>query len=171
MQNYPNCLRTNMRVRHNGPPVTWHPAMLAMVTDATGKPATIHKTYITITGTKAPVGKVRMFSHGAVPPGSAVRLTDAGEVLGVSEGIESSFAAANIFGIPTWAALSDWGVEKFEPPVDIKRLIIFGDHDHHGAGQRAAYALAARLSGRMAVEVKIPDQPGTDWNDVIRGTG
>src|ERR1700730_624284 len=69
MQNYPRCLRAGMRIRHSGPPVTWHPAMLAMGTDATGKPATIHKTYITADGTKAPVEKVRMFCAGSVPSG------------------------------------------------------------------------------------------------------
>jgi putative DNA primase/helicase len=69
MQNYPRCLRAGMRIRHSGPPVSWHPAMLAMVTDASGKPATIHKTYITADGRKAPVEKVRMFCAGSVPSG------------------------------------------------------------------------------------------------------
>jgi putative DNA primase/helicase len=169
MQKYPTCLRTAMRVRHSGPPVTFHPAMMAMVTDASGRPATIHKSYITTTGTKAPVDKVRMFAPGNVPAGGAVRLAPAEPTLGVSEGIETAFSASKMFGIPTWAALSDWGVEKFEPPADIKRLVIFADNDQNGAGQRAAYALAARLSGRIAVDVKIPEQPGTDWNDVLRG--
>ena len=76
MSNYPRCLRCGMQVRHSGPPVTWHPAMLAMVTDATGRPATIHKTYITTDGRKASVDKVRMFCAGSVPPGcsSACRI-------------------------------------------------------------------------------------------------
>jgi len=51
--------------------------MLAMVADASGKPATIHKTYITSDGTKAAVQKVRMFCAGAVPSGGAVRLAPA----------------------------------------------------------------------------------------------
>jgi putative DNA primase/helicase len=167
-QNYTKCLRVGMRIRHSGPPVTWHPAMLAMVTDTNGKPATIHKTYVTTDGQKAPVEKVRMFCAGSVPAGGAVRLTPPGPVLGIAEGIETAFAAMKMFGIPTWAALSDSGVAKFEPPVDTKRLIIFADNDQNGAGQRAAYALAARLSGRIEVEVKIPEKPGADWNDMLR---
>jgi putative DNA primase/helicase len=167
MQSYPRCLRCAARIRHSGPPVSYHPAMLAMVTDASGKPATIHKTYITADGTKAPLEKVRMFCAGSVPAGGAVRLAPPEPVLGVAEGIETALAAMQMFGIPTWAALSDWGVEKFEPPVGTKRLLIFADNDSHCAGQRAAYSAAARLSKRLEVEVKIPEKPGTDWNDVL----
>jgi putative DNA primase/helicase len=167
MKAHPSCIRVGMRVRHSGPPVSWHPAMLAMVADASGKPATIHKTYITTDGRKAPVEKVRMFCAGSVPSGGAVRLTQPEPVLGVAEGIETAIAAMKLFSIPAWAALSDWGVQKFEPPVETERLIIFADNDSHGAGQRAAYALAARLAGRLQLEIKIPEKPGTDWNDVL----
>jgi putative DNA primase/helicase len=50
---YPACLRTAMQVRHSGPPESFHPAMLAVVSGPDGKPATIHKTYLTGEGTKA----------------------------------------------------------------------------------------------------------------------
>jgi putative DNA primase/helicase len=167
MLSYPGSLRTGMRVRHSGPPVTWHPAMLAMVTDSGGKPATIHKTYITTAGTKAPVEKSRMFCAGSVPPGGAVRLAVPGPELGLAEGIETALAATKMFGTSTWAALSDWGIDKFEPPVDTKRLVIFADNDSNGAGQRAAYSIAARLSGRIEVEVRIPETSDSDWNDIL----
>jgi putative DNA primase/helicase len=167
MQDYPKCLRAGMRVRHSGPPVTYHPAMLAMVTDASGKPATIHRTYITADGKKAPVDKVRMFCAGGVPPGGAVRLAPEAPVLGVAEGIETALAAMQMFGIPTWAALSDSGVEKFDPPAETQRLVIFGDNDPHFAGQRAAYGLAARVARTLEVEVRIPEKSGADWNDTL----
>lgn len=167
LQNYPRCLRLGMHVRNSGPPVSFHPAMLAMVTDITGKPATIHKTYITTTGNKAPVDKVRMFCPGSRPIGGAVRLTEVASVLGVAEGIETAIAAGKLFGIPTWAALDAGGVERFEPPAEVERLIVFGDNDTNGTGQRAAYALAARLSGRLMIEVRIPEKPDTDWNDLL----
>ena len=32
---------------------------------------------------------------------------------------------------------------------------------------KAAHVLAARLTGKVDVEVKIPDTPGTDWLDVL----
>jgi putative DNA primase/helicase len=145
--------------------------MLAMVTDINGKPVTIHKTYITTDGKKAAVDKVRMFCPGSRPVGGAVRLTEIAAVLGVGEGIETSLAAAKMFSIPTWAALDAGGVERFEPPAEVKRLVVFGDNDVNGAGQRAAYALAARLSGRLEIEVKIPEKPDTDWNDILLDSG
>jgi putative DNA primase/helicase len=166
---YPACLRFCPQVRHRGPPVSLHPAMLAKVTDATDRPVMIHRTYLTPSGTKAPVDKVRMFCAGRVPPGSAVRLAPAAPVMGVAEGIETALAAAKLFGVPTWAALGDSGMEKFEPPAGTERLIIFGDNDPSGVGQRAAYGLAARLAPRMHIDVKTPDGIGTDWNDVLLG--
>jgi putative DNA primase/helicase len=167
MPTYPMCLRFGPRIRYSGPPVSYHPAMLAMVTDASGKPAQIHRTYLTVDGIKAPVEKVRMFAAGSVPSGGAVRLAMPGPVLGIAEGIETALAAMMLFTTPTWSALNAGGVEKFEPPIETKRLIIFGDNDQNGVGQRAAYASAARLAVRMQVEVKIPEKSGADWNDIL----
>ena len=164
---YPGCLRVGSRVRHSGPPVSWHPAMLARVTDPAGKPGIIHRTYLTAGGDKAPVEKVRMFCPGNVPAGSAVRLAAPGPILGIAEGIETAFAAMQLFAIPIWAALNDGQLKKFEPPPGTEQLVICGDNDPHGAGQCAAYALAERLGSRLQVEVKIPDFAGLDWNDVL----
>jgi putative DNA primase/helicase len=168
MAAYPLSLRTCIRARYNGPPVSFHAAMLAKVTDAAGKPATIHRTFLTADGAKAPVDKVRMFCAGKVPPGGAVRLAPAAATMGVAEGIETALGAAKLFNMPVWAALSDNGMAKFEPPPGVEHLVIFGDNDGNGAGQRAAYASGARLAVGIKVDVKIPDAADTDWNDVLR---
>jgi putative DNA primase/helicase len=168
---YPACLRSHPGLRHSGPPVTVHPGMIAMVSAPTGAPVMIHRTFLTSGGTKAPVDKVRMFCPGKVPPGGAVRLTPAASTMGVAEGIETSLAAIKLFGIPTWAALNDGGVEKFEPPTAVEHLVIFGDNDTNGVGQKAAYGLASRLAPMMHVEVRIPDLEGSDWNDVLLNAG
>jgi DNA repair protein RadD len=144
------------------------PVMLAVVRDISGKPVSLHRTYLTENGSgKAPVEKPRKIvsKHGKGPH---VRLTPIAATLGIAEGIETALAASRLFGIPTWSVLSTYGIETFEPPAELERLIIFADNDVNGAGQKAAYALAARLSGHIALEVKIPDKPGTDWNDVLR---
>lgn len=167
MSIYPNCLRTAAQVRYSGPLVSFHPAMLATVADSDGKPATIHRTYLTAAGRKAPVEKVRMFCPGHVPPGGAVRLAAPGPTLGIAEGIETAFAAMRLFAIPVWAALNDGQLQKFKPPAATERLIICGDNDASGVGQAAAYALAARLAARLQVDVRIPDQVDTDWNDAL----
>jgi putative DNA primase/helicase len=172
LDSYPSCLQAHPGLRHRDSR-TVHPGMLAKMVDASGKPVMLHRTFMTEDGRKAPVGngKVRMFCAGAgmITPGSAVRLKPAAKTMGIAEGLETALASAQLFGMPVWAALSDNGVAKFEPPTIAEHLVIMGDHDANGAGQRAAYALASRL--RIRVEVKIPDAPDSDWNDVLRVTG
>jgi putative DNA primase/helicase len=165
---YPSCLRAHPGLRHRDSGTT-HPGMLAKVVDATGKPVMLHRTFMTEDGCKAPVGKVRMFCEGKVPPGSAVRLAAPASTLGIGEGIETCLAAAQLFDVPTWATLSDRGVATFEPPAGTERLMIFGDSD--GAGQKAAYACASRLAPVISVEVHIPATEGSDWNDELLNVG
>jgi putative DNA primase/helicase len=164
----PMNLHAATRLRHAGPPVSFHPAMLARVTDPSGRPVTIHRTWLTAAGTKAPVNPVRMFCPGTVPPGSAVRLAPAAPLLGVAEGIETALAAQLLFGFPVWACLSAARLSTFEPIADTQRLVVCADNDASATGQRAAYTLASRLSTHLTIEIRIPDQPDTDWNDVLR---
>lgn len=169
---YPTSLRVVLDMYHRGPPATFnHPVMLARVTGPTGRPCNIHKTYLSATGGKAAVEPARTFCRGTMPPGSTVKLAPPGPVLGVAEGIETALAAQLMFGVPVWACLSAGQLAKFEPPTGTQRLVICGDNDANGTGQRAAYALASRLVTRLAREVRIPDQVGTDWNDVLQQAG
>jgi putative DNA primase/helicase len=169
---YPPTLRTGRSVRHydDRGAITCHPAMLAIVMAPDSKPSTIHRTYLTADGKKAPVDKHRKLYSSAVK-GSAIRLTAPAKTLGISEGIETALAAARLFEVPTWAAICADMLAQFEPPTTVKRLIVFGDHDAHGKGQRAAFALASRLVGRIQVEVKIPEKPDTDWNNALIDSG
>jgi hypothetical protein len=145
---------------------TCHPAMLAMVTAPDGKPSTIHRTYLAHDARQAPVEKVRKL-YSSAAKGSAIRLTPPAEVMGIAEGLETALAAARIFHILTWSALCADMLEQFEPPAAVKKLLILGDNDADGKGQRAAFALASRLAGRVQVTVQIPEKSDTDWNDVL----
>ena len=166
---YPNTIRTVQSLRYyDDHSNSTFPAMLAMVHDLTGKPVTIHRTYIAPDGSgKAPVEKPRKVAcrHGRSPH---VRLAPVMPIMGIAEGIESALSAMKLFRTPTWSVLSTYGIETFEPLAEIERLIVFADNDANGTGQKAAYALAVRLSGRIVVEVKFPKEPGADWNDALR---
>jgi putative DNA primase/helicase len=169
LSEWPPCLRCTLRLQHcdDDGVVTWHPAMLALVVGLDGTPGTIHRTYLTQDGNKAAVDQVRKFAPRLhFPPGGAVRLAPPGPVLGIAEGIETALAAAMLFNIPVWSAISAEFLKTFVPPVGTERLLIFGDNDPHGAGQDAANELAGRLTSSMRVKVHIPDRD-KDWNNVL----
>jgi putative DNA primase/helicase len=110
---------------------------------------------------------------GSLPDSVAIRLSYEGDelssinpkVLGVAEGIETALSVRTLFGVRCWSLINSVMMAKWSPPDDVEKVIIFGDNDRNFAGQAAAYKLANRLSGKVAVEVKIPHQVG-DWNDV-----
>lgn len=102
--------------------------------------------------------------------GGAVRLFDPDEVLGVGEGVETMLAVRELFGVPTWAALTAGNLEVFNPPPGLLRLRIFADNDESFTGQQAAFALARRLQVSktgLIVEVHVPPVAGQDWLDLL----
>jgi putative DNA primase/helicase len=167
LTSFPSCLRTAFNVRYQSDRPSFHPAMIAMVTGPDGSPSILHRTYLTGDGHKAQVIKPRRLMPGTIAKGAAVRLAPAAESLGIAEGIETALSALALFGVPCWAALSAGLLAAWQPPSDSKRIVIFGDNDANYIGQAAAYALASRLqSDKRVVEVQIPSEVGTDWNDV-----
>jgi putative DNA primase/helicase len=141
------------------------PALVAMVTGADGKSATLHRTYLN-DGHKALVSNPKKLMPGKPIKGAAIRLYPAGEVLGVAEGIETALAARQLFSVPVWSCISANGIETFQPPAEVRKVIVFGDNDISGTGQAAAWSLAKRLiASGVDCEVRIPEQAGTDWAD------
>lgn len=144
------------------------PAIVAKVVSPDGSCAVqLHRLYLELDGRKADVEPCRKLMEGDLPAGAAVRLTQAAEHMGVAEGIETAVAATQLFGIPTWAAITAGGMEKFAPPPECRTLMIFGDNDEGCAGQAAAFVLAKRLHGKVKTAVRIPEKVGMDWNDVL----
>lgn len=141
-----------------------HPALIAKVTDVDNKPVAIHRTWL------ADVQPKKKLTAGSLPSGSAIRLQPYEEEIGIAEGIETAISAWAIFGVPTWAAISANGLEKWEPPQIVKKVYVFGDNDHNFVGQLSAYRLAHRLRqmDRLdGVKVVVPDVTGADWNDIL----
>lgn len=127
-----------------------YPAMLAFVTAPNGECQDIHRTYLTMDGEKAdvPNPKKTLASYGVF--GGAIHLSKPrGNVLGVSEGIETGYAAEMMKEMPVWPLLNTSNMAYFMPPPHIKFLHIFEDHDpanKHGVkvGSKAAASLQVR---------------------------
>lgn len=146
------------------------PAMLAKICYPDGSGASIHRTYLTECGDKAPVPKPKKIMAGKPLLTGAVRLGPVAQRIGIGEGIESALAAAVRFGLPVWAATNAALLEAWVPPAGVKQVLIAGDNDAGSswAGQAAAFNLAKRLvRDGYAVDVEIPGLAGKDWADAI----
>jgi putative DNA primase/helicase len=160
---YPKTLRFHPNCRYSEG--LSFPAMIAAVQDADGNGVLLHRTFLK-DGDKAPVDSPRMMMPGTLPPGSAVRLSDVSETLGIAEGIETAMRASARFDVPVWAALNANMLAEWIPPAGVTEVAIFGDNDPKFAGQAAAYQLARRLANKkFAVTVSIPSLIGKDWAD------
>lgn len=148
-----------------------YPAMVCLMETAGGKAQSYHVTYLTKSGEKAPVDSARKVMPPVAPlAGSAIRLNGIAEHIGIAEGVETALAVHRDFGIPCWAAANATLLERFDLPAGIAKVTIFGDNDANYTGQRAAYVLANRLSGKADVSVKIPKTVGTDFADSAGNT-
>ena len=141
------------------------PAMLARLTNAEGKFITLHRTYLTADGSKAPVHSAKKLAAGAVENG-VIRLYPAGGVVCLAEGIETALSVHALTG------MKRFGPETI--PDGVRTIRICGDNDRSYAGAAGAYELASRLRRsrpELEVSVHIPQAAGTDWNDVLLAHG
>lgn len=164
----PHSLREIARVKYydDGKAFGEYPAMAAIISNVRGEPVTLHLTYLH-QGKKAPVQSPKKIISGGIQ-GGAVRLYPATDRVAVAEGIETALAARQRFGWPAWATVTAGGMESLELPGSIRHVLVCGDNDRSYTGHAAAYALAKRLVGEgRNVEVRIPDEAGTDWADHV----
>nr|WP_321254204.1 toprim domain-containing protein [uncultured Ruegeria sp.] len=164
---HPHIIRHCNRTSH--PTRTRLPAMIARIQAPDGKGQGIWRTFLTPDGQKAsrePV-KAGLGSY----PGGAVRLGGGEpEHIAIGEGIETTAAFTQIFGLPAWACLSTAGIENFVPPPFVRSVGLLVDIDDSGAGLRACEKAAFKLR-RMGMNVRMrsPDSGFADWNDQLLG--
>ena len=153
-----------------------YPAMIAKFVSKDGTPLCLHRTYLSRDAVgKAEIESNKKFTPTIQPmPGGAVRLFSPDnemfekDVLGIGEGLESSMAAAQIYNIATWAALSNILLESWEPPDNIRKIVIFSDNDASFVGQKSAYILANKLYKKdLIVSVEMPTEQGQDFCDIL----
>lgn len=160
--------------------IGYFPAMLALV-EKGNQPITIHRTFLTVDGHKAPVDSSKKLMP--VPSdrqivGSSVRLGNPGRVLSVTEGIETALAVIEATGMVTWPLITSTLMSQFVIPQGVEKLIIWADLDRSLAGTFAAEKLAERADSQgIEVESRIPEGPlpfdvkSIDWLDVLNQSG
>jgi putative DNA primase/helicase len=161
-------LRYHPALRHPNAAGTF-PALVALIrSTATGEPVAIHRTYLRRDGSgKADVDPAKA-TKGPMA-GSAIMLHDPvpGAPLVIGEGIESSLSAGRLLDAPAWAGIAAGNLVSIIPPDGPGEIILAADPDP--VGQREAWAAADRWRGLgRPVQVATPDDPTTDFNDVLR---
>lgn len=143
------------------------PALVALVSDVSGRPQGVHRTYLGQDAKKANAEPVRA-SIGLVL-GCAIKLQPVaeGQALIVGEGIESSASAGRLLGLPAWAALSAGNLARsLLVPPEVRRIVIAADPDE--AGRSAAREAWTRWTAEgREVSIALPDGPA-DFNDLLR---
>lgn len=155
-----------------------YPCMIAPLV-ANGEVISLHRTYITEEGLKAPVPSGKKTTLQAAPlNGAAIPLFAPQEVLGLAEGIETAIAARAITRIPVWATSNKTLLVDVAIPECTKHIVIFADKDASFGGQAAATALGNRLE-ELGISYEIllpsgqipPGSKGLDWLDVLTTQG
>jgi len=143
-------------------------ALLALVRLPDGRATTMHRIFLSSESNKLNIeSPKKMLPTLFGTNGAAIRLFTATDTVGICEGIETAIAVREDMNIPTWACISTSIMETFEPPPNIKKVIIFADNDKNFAGQKSAYVLANRLiiKYKLSVDVFVPEVPGDDFLD------
>jgi len=157
-----------------------YPAMIGVFTDVTGLPVTLHRTYLTESGQKAPVPSPKKVmtpvTKGGVN-GCSIKLGMPSDTLYLAEGLETSLAIMKALNVPIWACGSSVFLEKVQVPQWVSKVYIMGDLDASGAGETSANILADRLrSNGIKTAICLPEaelkpgQKSIDWLDVIQGS-
>ncbi len=168
------------------------PAMLATIRNPAGHVVSIHRTFLTLDGQKAPVPVVKKLSPGLERlSGSAIPLLTRRDnpVLHVAEGIETTLAIREIVGDhgSFWAAGNAGLLETMVLPNWAREVHIWADRDPSlksktGAeqgkrGEKAASACYARWKTKAQVFVHLapadPAKPDAaqDWLDTLLRCG
>jgi hypothetical protein len=98
--------------------------------------------------------------------GAGVILGPIGDAVVVGEGIETALSASRMIGLPAVATLGAGNMRELIVPAHIRRVVIAGDRDPKGVGERAARDLGERLAARgVDASIALPPEPFKDFND------
>lgn len=147
-----------------------HPALLAKITDQTGKFVGIEAQYLQPNGARTTRLRFNRKTVGHLLPyaGIAVRIDKAAPEMVVGEGIASALSASDEYDLPCWALLSSNNYDNFVPPSGLKELVIAAERDR--VTLKKIEALQARLEGQgIRVRPEFVPLPYSDINEYRGG--
>lgn len=157
-----------------------HPALIGGVQAKNRKLTAVWRIFLKPDGTALKDDEGKKVKLGLGPAsGGAVRLGPVGEVLRLTEGIETGLGVALLTKCKAsvWATLSTSGMLNFEIPDGVKRLEIYADGDRHRLNKRTGgimvppgIAAAKQLQERAIKEgvqaSVLPSPEPDDWLNV-----
>jgi len=168
-----------------------HPALLALVTGANGRPLTVHRIYLEPDGRKLQGGKAKKFYSSPVTglvrlwrgiengkprqPWQAIFANPAlaaAETVLVTEGVENALTA--MLAKPEYrigAALSLGLIGHLRLPPGLGRLIVVADDDDEAARRTLDNQLQELLKQCRNIFVARPPKGAGDLNDIWKRTG
>ena len=161
---HPHCY---YRPDDHGPTEAW-PAMIAAVSDLSGRITGVHRTWLAPDGAdKAPIDTPRKAMGDLL--GHAVRFGVPGEVMAAGEGIESVLSVREVVpGMAMAAALSAAHLAAILFAEPLRRLYIVRDNDPAGDGARDSLVERADAAG---IEAIVLSPTLGDFNEELRELG
>ena len=149
-------------------PIQPLPAMVAAVTDLSGRITGVHRTWLAPNGSdKAAITTPRRAMGHLLE--HAVRFGGADDVMAVGEGIETILSVRTLLpNLPMAAALSAAHLAVIAFPPGLRRLYIV--HDTDPAGDRARDSVASRAAS-VGIEAIVLSPALGDFNEDLRAFG
>lgn len=149
-------------------------AIVSCATDALGKPAYMHITWVE-NGKKAPVEMPRKqygLLGNTIKPRCSIKFSNKSpSILAVGEGQESCLSYQSIYGVTSESCLNAGLLMDYRPPEYVKELHIIADNDHSFAGQAHAAMLKHRVILKCKwvekIVIRTPSELKKDFNDVL----
>lgn len=163
----PLSVRFHPALRH-GPSRQDLPAMMALVSDASGHPTGLHRTFLEYGGKAKAAVEPNKMTLGPIG-GGAIRLGPIAEHLLVGEGIETTLSAMQATKTSGWSAISAVGMRSLLLPAEVRSVILLVDGDQAGLAAASSAARRWRGEGRRVRLAKAP--PGRDFNDLLMEAG
>lgn len=142
------------------------PALLAALQDGRGAVSSVQRIFLASDGRKAEPAKEAKRTKGPMRDG-AVRLGQAGRLLGISGSVEDALSCRQLFSVSVWATCGENRLGALTLPPEVEDIVIFADADEVGKAAAFKAAEVYEAQGRSA-DVQFPPSGHKDFNSWLQ---